>query len=406
MSPSPGAEPEEFDPYALDDDDSAESPPRPATAPRWPPTTSPPEAPRSPPDHPREPSRFDVRDLADLYANPPPRKPWIIEGLLRPSDRMVVVAPRNLGKSWLMLQLAHAVAAGEGPFLGPSGFEVQQPTCVFAILGETDHEALHDRIRTQGYGPPTPGTIYYNANGDTYVSVETEYETLSRNGREIRRQRAIADLPLGLEQCIVEKGVGLLVIDPWAAFYRGDENSNEQVQRALAEIDGLIARTGIAVAITHHPAKSTGSQNSSPEDTWRGASRFADWATTRITIAEHHKPSEAKKLGLSRRDARRHVDVSVLTRGEPIDDFSMQADPVNRRWSAVPTTSRPTRSKVSPQEAARACQEAGGFPSTKAAAEALGVAQGTAQVAFEGAEREGLVKHGRGPRGAVTWTPA
>ena len=346
-------------------------------------------------------------DLADLYENPPDPSPRIVDRLLRSGERLVLVAPRNLGKSWAVLQLAQEVARGGGSFLG---FKVSQQTNVLALLGETDDEALHERLVAQGYGPLRRGVVFYDASGRSHISVESETENVIRGDRQLRRTRTMAELPQGLEQAITDRGIGLLIVDPWAAFYRGDENSNDQVSRALSELDGVIYRTGVAVVITHHPAKSSGkvTQNAAPEDTWRGASRLADWATVRLTVREHFTMTEAKNKGLSRMDARRTVDVSVLTRGRPIADFVMTADTETRRWSISDLAPTHATVKLSAEQAAAACRDAGGFESTRGAGDAMKVAPATALAALEDAERVGLVVRGAGDRNATTWkvTPA
>jgi hypothetical protein len=80
---------------------------------------------------------------------------------------------------------------------------------------------------------------------------------------------------------------------------------------------------GTAIWINHHFSQRGMSDKIDPEDPWRGASRLADWASTRITLLHHYTPTRARALGLSRTEARRYLDVRFLTRGVPIDDFTL-----------------------------------------------------------------------------------
>jgi hypothetical protein len=85
----------------------------------------------------------------------------------------------------------------------------------------------------------------------------------------------------------------------------------------------LSIRYGLAIWINHHFSQRGMTDKIDPEDAWRGASRLADWATTRITLLPHYTAKKAQELGLSRYEARRYLDVRFLTRGAPIDDFSL-----------------------------------------------------------------------------------
>ena len=94
----------------------------------------------------------------------------------------------------------------------------------------------------------------------------------------------------------------VLVIDPWAVFYSGRENSNDEAELALAELRRLQLTHGLTVVVLHHFGKSESARD--PEDLWRGASRLADWASTRVTLLPFYSAAQAKKIGLSRQQAR------------------------------------------------------------------------------------------------------
>jgi RecA-family ATPase len=120
------------------------------------------------------------------------------------------------------------------------------------------------------------------------------------------------------EDVIAEGGYDLVGLDPWATFYTGSENSNDEVEAALDKLRDLSIQYGPAIWLNHHFSQRGVSDKIDPEDAWRGASRLADWATTRITLTPHFTPRQAQKRGLSRIEARRYMDVRFLTRGAPI----------------------------------------------------------------------------------------
>jgi hypothetical protein len=177
------------------------------------------------------------------------------------------------------------------------------------------------------------------------------------------------------EQAIAEHGFNVLVIDPWATYYSGDENSNDQAEAALGQLRALSLRHRTAIVIVHHLSKANDARD--PEDLWRGASRLVDWASTRVTLLPHYSERAAREAGVSPLDARRYVDVRILRRAEPTPPFSAVLDDQGWwcRW-ANPTNDRTFDGSCPPEDVARACQDAGGsWPSIEAARWALGLSR-------------------------------
>jgi len=341
------------------------------------------------------PNPWRVFSVAKLLRNPPSPPPELIDGFLRKRDRAVLAAPRSSGKSWFVMQLAEQLARGAGDFLG---FPVNQPSNVLIVHGETTSAFSAQRWQMLTGGDAPQGLFEtYGPYGVEVIERRVSHwdhdakETISDR---IYHTRWHGDLELlidGLE-------IDVLIIDPWATFFRGDENSNNETEQALAHIAALQQKYGLTVVIVHHFGKQFGKQRGSEtEDSWRGASRLADWASLRITLTPS-KPADHQ----SRNDARRRATVSFLTRGAPIDDIEITRDAVTQRWSRVDGNAV-ARSKV--QSVHDLCRAAGGWSSTKVAAKALGVAQGTAKRLLEQCQQAGLIAQRRGPRGAIAWFP-
>ena len=104
-----------------------------------------------------------------------------------------------------------------------------------------------------------------------------------------------------LEETIAEHRFDLLVIDPWAVYFAGSENSNDETEAALDKFRDLAMRYGLAVLILHHLGKATDARD--PEDLSRGASRLADWASTRVTLLPHWTDAAAERQGMTRQQA-------------------------------------------------------------------------------------------------------
>jgi hypothetical protein len=213
-----------------------------------------------------------------------------------------------------------------------------------------------------------------------------------------------ARMDSSLEATIATYGFDVLIIDPWAVFYTGAENSNDEVEAALDKLRYLAMRHRVAIVIMHHFGKSTEARE--PEDLWRGASRLADWASTRITLKSHYTTKQAKDQGMTREQARRYVDVLFLRRSTSTPDFSMVLDPETCWWSRWVSSPEENSQKIklSVEDIVDACRRDGGsWPSNVAAAAALGVSRATARKPLDDAVRSGDLDTEKGVRGAIVY---
>jgi hypothetical protein len=206
-----------------------------------------------------------------------------------------------------------------------------------------------------------------------------------------------------LEAAIAENRFDVLVIDPWAVYFAGAENSNDEVEAALDKLRDLAMRYGLAIIILHHLGKSTDARE--PEDLWRGASRLADWASTRVTFLPHFTEKQAAAQGMTRAQSRRYVDVHFLRRSTPTDDFSMALDPTTGwwdRWVPPQEVAESRRVHLEVADVALALEVDGGsWGSQQRAAEVLEVSRGTAHKLLAMAVKAGAVEPYRGARGAT-----
>ena len=313
--------------------------------------------------------------VADTLADPPPEPPVLVEGMLRAGELCVVGAPRAVGKSWFMGNLAVLLSWGTGRLMG--ALPIRCGSTVLYCNWELDHWASATRWRMLlGYRAPGPiaevfepwrlqvRRVRSTSPGDTGARTEEWFEGV---------------LDPAVEAAVASHGVGVLILDPWASFFAGDENSNDQVEAGLSQLRALSLRHGTAVVIVHHLSKSKDARD--PEDLWRGASRLADWASTRVTLLPHFTEREAKKAGLSPVEARRHIDVRFLRRHEPTEPFSAVLGPDGwwRAWQPGDGV-RPV-GRMTPSDVAEACRRSGGrWESVSQVRAALGVGKESCSV--------------------------
>jgi hypothetical protein len=348
-----------------------------------------------------------VRWANDAINKPPLEQPILVEGLLRAGELCVIGAPRAIGKSWFAMNLAILIDRGEGFLAG--GLRVVRQANVLYCQGEIDEWESCRRWQMLS-GPKSPPT--HVAETFDRWRLRTIKRRTSSSGGDNKTGRysdshewSDAQLDPRLEAAIAEHGIDVLIIDPWAVYFAGNENSNDETEAALDKLRDLSLRYRVAIVILHHIGKGTDARE--PEDLWRGASRLADWASTRVTIRPHYNETQARNQGMSRQQARRYADILFLRRSTPTDDFAMHLDPATGWWDywrATEAVNDDRRSHLDVPELVDACQAAGGsWPSTKQAADALGVAEATARKHLAAAHRQGALEPFNGSRGAHGW---
>ncbi len=349
---------------------------------------------------------MSLRWIGDAVSNPPAEPPVLIEGMLRAGELCVVAGLRGLRKSFFAENLAVLAGRGEGFLAG--ALRIARPFRVVIAQGEVDEWEASRRWRMlTGQGAVPDGV----AETFDRWRVRTTRRRSSSGGRDDAATWATSDewvdatLDSRLEETIAEHRFDLLVIDPWAVYFAGSENSNDETEAALDKFRDLAMRYGLAVLILHHLGKATDARD--PEDLWRGASRLADWASTRVTLLPHWTDAAAERQGMTRQQARRYVDVKFLRRSVPTDDFAMAFNEETgwwERWVPPEGAVDSRRVHLDVGDVVDACRTAGGaWTSNRAAATGLGIAGGTAHKLLAAAVRQGALETVPGQRGATIY---
>lgn len=182
----------------------------------------------------------DEENLADLMRDPPPLAEELIEGVLRKGHKMMVSAPSKSGKSFLMQQLAIAVARG-GKWLGK---KCQQGKVLYVNL-EIDRASMVKRFikitSDMTFYDETDGVWSKNITVWTLRGHVTTLDKLTPS--IVRRGRG--------------KGYSLVIIDPIYKVITGDENKASDMASFLNYFDVICHTLGCSVAFTHHYSKGT-----------------------------------------------------------------------------------------------------------------------------------------------------
>lgn len=193
----------------------------------------------------------------------------LIDGLLRVGETMNFIAASKVGKSWLTLDLAFAVALGR-PWLGFA----TQPGNVLIVDNELHPETITGRLRRMA-----------EARGIAHEDIAHAISILHLRGRLQDLHR----LGHGLRK--IEPGrFALIIID---AFYRtlpmdSDENSNANMSMLYNVIDGIADTIRSSFANVHHASK--GDQSTKAvTDVGAGAGAQARATDTHLILRPHEE---------------------------------------------------------------------------------------------------------------------
>lgn len=237
--------------------------------------------------------KYAPMPIGELVEKFPKMRPVLIHGFLRIGETMNIIAPPKTGKSWLVTDLALAVATGAQWF----GFPCERGK-VLIIDNELHPETSANRI---------PKVIEARQ-----VKLERVRDWIFV-GNQRGRLGNIEDLANHIED-LKPYGFKLIIID---AFYRAmpkgtDENDNGTVAGIYNLIDKYAAALNCAFVLIHHTSKGNQSLKS-VTDVGAGAESQSRAADTHVVL-------------------RRHKEQGVVVMESVVRSFP-SVDPICLRWS-------------------------------------------------------------------------
>lgn len=236
--------------------------------------------------------------------NLPPVR-FLVEGLL-PQGLTLIASPPKYGKSWLVLDLCLAVAAGK-PFLGR---ETEKNTCLYLAL-EDSEARLKGRILKLLDGAEVPEKLHLTTISPTLGTGLVEELT--------EAARTYADL-------------NLVVIDTFQ-MVRSPGGSRDVYARDYADMTALkqfADEYGIAVVLVHHLRKAGASGD--PFERISGTNGIFGAADVSLVLTRDKRADETTLLSVTGRD----VDS---------DDLDLRFDKATCRWSVLASAAETARTQ-------------------------------------------------------------
>jgi RecA-family ATPase len=248
----------------------------------------------------------------------PPEAVWLIQDLWLLSGVGILGGEPKLGKTFLAVEFAFAVATGL-PALGC--YKTHQSGPVLFYCAEGSISAL--RARFDGI-----------ALARSFDIQQLNVFLIDVPVIQLDKEKDLNRLHLTIEQCRPK----LLILDPFVRLMgRTDENSSAEVSEILAALRTIQRTYDLAILLVHHARKSPASI---PALAFRGSSDFAAWSDSNLFLARRnqqlvlileHRSAESKEpilLSFVKKPAVHFVPIQHATLNTKNDEPPL--DPVEK----------------------------------------------------------------------------
>jgi len=177
-----------------------------------------------------------------------PRRAWIVPGLLLRRNVTLLVAPPGSGKSLLTLQMGLMVSTA----MHWGGWKPRNKCKVLIINAEDDTDEMRRRLYA-AYGEMDIKTL--DELRENLAIAETPSDIII--AKADARTKTVVAQPMHkrLIKTVLEYGFDVLVVDPFAETFEGDENSNSELKWAAVLWRQIARETNAAVMLVHHTKK-------------------------------------------------------------------------------------------------------------------------------------------------------
>jgi KaiC/GvpD/RAD55 family RecA-like ATPase len=196
-----------------------------------------------------EPDILSVVDAFPIDGAALPVRPWEVPGLLLRKQVTVLVAPPGIGKSLLTLQISLMCANG----FEWGGWWPRDSYKTLIINVEEDETEMRRRL----FGAAKKMSIdQEKLIGKVFIAEATNIVVAKADSRT----KTVVATPMleKIVQTILAMQIDIVVVDPFAETFAGDENSNSELKWAAVLWREVARKTNCAVLLVHHAKKYAG----------------------------------------------------------------------------------------------------------------------------------------------------
>lgn len=176
----------------------------------------------------------EVETASDFLKNLPELSDCLIDGILRKGHKMLLSGPSKAGKSFLMLELAVAIAEGKQWL----GWQCTKGRVLYVNL-ELDRASCYHRM-----------AAVYQATGIEMKHAE-DIDVWNLRGKAM----PMTELAPRLIRRALKRRYAAVIIDPIYKVITGDENAADQMAKFCNQFDRVCAELDAAVIYCHHHSK-------------------------------------------------------------------------------------------------------------------------------------------------------
>ena len=176
-----------------------------------------------------------------------PRRAWITPGLLLRRHVSVLVAPPGSGKSLLTLQIG-MMCGTDMPW---GGWKPRGKIKTLVINAEDDADEMRRRL----YAAAMEMQCNMDVLRHHFAFAESPSDIVI--AKTDTRTKTVLRTPMveAIVATIIENGFDVVIIDPFAETFEGDENDNNELKWAAVLWREIARRTNTAVLLVHHTKK-------------------------------------------------------------------------------------------------------------------------------------------------------
>lgn len=235
-------------------------------------------------------------DAMDFTEAQIPVRPWIVPGALLAGSTHILAAPGGTGKSVFTLQMALMLASGK-PW---AKWRPKKKCRVLVINAEDD---IHEQRRRMVAAQTVMG---FGAERGMIMLADAPDNILMSSADPVKKSLIATPLVDQLVDVIRHYQIDVVIVDPFAETFDGDENSNGDTKWAMKIWRDKIARpTGCAVYLVHHTTKGSEDKAGSA-DVIRGGGAIVNSARLAATLFVMTK-GECSSLKVKEEDRFRYV---------------------------------------------------------------------------------------------------
>lgn len=226
-----------------------------------------------------------------------PVRPWLVRGLLLRGYTHMLAAPGGTSKSLLTLQMGVMLASGcqWGPWKPAARCRTLIVNVEDDLTEQRRRLAAARRVMVADPDKLRGMLLIADDPGSIIIVQQNERRALVATPR-------VAEL----RELVLRLKIDVLVVDPFAETFEGEENSNSEVKWAMKVWRDEIARpTGCAVQLVHHTTKYAAGK-AGDADAIRGAGAIVNSTRVSTTLFPMTE-EEAKQIGVEPDQRSRYV---------------------------------------------------------------------------------------------------